>query len=176
MKCVRQFSRIASCAAIRLHYACCANWQTPLNWVFVSMGIFMCGIYPQFSSNGAYPVVALMLLLSANSAIEHCPAQSFWSSCIIIQRTWPIDWLAHLIDPLVWGWNAMDMGSLVPISHCSSCQMTDVNFKFLSDTVKSGTPWSQTTSLRNSPSYSLSSYHCHCRYRMYLQCQSVNND
>ena len=44
----------------------------------------------------------------------------------------------------------MDMSSSVPMSLCSSHQNVDVNLVSLSDTIDLGTPWSLTTSLRNS--------------------------
>ena len=115
--------------------------------------------YPWFSSNGVNPVVALMLLFSANSTIGHLSAQFFWSSLMIILRIWPIEQFAYSVVPSVCGWNAVDMSSLVPMSLCSSCLNMDMNLVSQSDTIDSGTPWSLTTSLRNSHATSFAVTH-----------------
>ena len=47
----------------------------------------------------------------------------------------------------------------MPMSLCSSCQNVDVNLVSQSDTIDSGTPWSLTTSLRNSQATSLAVIH-----------------
>ena len=53
----------------------------------------------------------------------------------------------------------MDMGSLVPMSLCSSHQNVDVNLVLQSDTIDLGTPWSLTSSLRNSHATSFAVTH-----------------
>ena len=126
---------IMSWAAIRSHFACNMNCLTPLNVVLNEVGIPSWGMYPWFSSNGVNPVVALTLLFSANSTIGHLSAQFFWSSLIIILRIWPIEWFARSVVPSIWGWNAVDMGSLVPMSLCSSHQNMDMNLVSWSNTI-----------------------------------------
>ena len=136
--CWTWFAIIASWAAIRSHFACNANCLTPLNVVSNVVSILIWGMYPWFSSNGENPVVVLTLLFSANSTIGHLSAQFFWSSLMIILRIWPIEWFARSVVPSIWGWNAVNMSSLVPISLCSSCQNVDVNLVSRSDTIDSG--------------------------------------
>ena len=148
--CWMQFTIIASWAAIRSYFACNTNCLTPLKVVSNEVSIPSWGMYPWFSSNGANPVVVLRLLFSANPTIGHLSAQFFWSLLMSILRIWPIEWFAHFVAPSIWGWNAVDMSSLVPISLCNSHQNVDVNLVSRSDTIDLGTPWSLTTSLRNS--------------------------
>ena len=87
-----------------------------------------------------------MLLLMVNSTIGHLPNQSFWSFDTTVHSIWAIDLLACFVAPSVWGWNAVDMRSLLPNSLCSSLQNMEVNLVSRSDTIDSGIPWSLMTS------------------------------
>ena len=64
----------------------------------------------------------------------------------MVRSIWAIDLLARSVAPSVWGWNTMDMRSLLPISLCSSFQNMEVNLVSWSDTMDSGIPWSLMTS------------------------------
>ena len=70
-----------------------------------------------------------------------------------------IEWVAHSVAPSIWGWNAVDMSSLVPMSLFSSHQNVDMNLVSQSDTIHSGTPLSLMTSLRNSHATSFAVTH-----------------
>ena len=87
-----------------------------------------------------------MLLFIANFTIRHLLNQSFWSLATTVCSIWAIDLLAHSVAPSVWGWNTVDMRSLLPISLCNSFQNMEVNSVSLSDTMDSGIPWSLMTS------------------------------
>ena len=83
-----------------------------------------------------------MLLLMANSTIRHLLDQSFWSFDTMVRSIWAIDLLAHSVAPSVWGWNTVDLRSLLPINICSSFQNMEVNLVSWLDTMDSGIPWS----------------------------------
>ena len=117
------------------------------------------GICPEHSSNGAYPVVALTLLLSANSEVGQHSSQSFWSLRMRVHNTCVIEQVALSVAPSVCGWNAVDIRSFVPNSRCSSFQNLEVNFVSRSDMMDLGTPWSRTISFRNSQATSLAVTH-----------------
>ena len=87
-----------------------------------------------------------MLLLIANSTIGHFLDQSFWLLATTIRSIWAIDLLAHSIAPSVWGWNVVDMRSLLPINLCNFFQNMEMNLVSLLDTIDSRIPWSLTTS------------------------------
>jgi hypothetical protein len=61
----------------------------------------ICGIYPLFSSNGAYPVDADTLELIANSTMSIISTQSFWSGHTAVLRICPIFLLARSVCPSV---------------------------------------------------------------------------
>ena len=105
----------------------CINWEVILN-------IWLCSL------KGVNSVIVLILLLRATSTIGHLSVQSFWSSLMTNLRTCPIKWFSHLVAPSICGWNAVDIRSFVFMSHCSSCQKIDMNFKSLSEIIESGTP------------------------------------
>ena len=89
-----------------------------------------------------------MLLLIANSTIRHLLDQSFWLFDTTVHSIWAIDLLALSVAPSVWGWNMVDMRSLLPINLCNSFQNMEVNLVSLLDTMDSGIPWSLMTSFR----------------------------
>src|SRR6201999_3394351 len=64
------------------------------------------GMYP-WNSNGASPVVALMLALIANSVMGKACTQSFWSGLMEARMICMIIRFALSVTPSVWGWNAV---------------------------------------------------------------------
>jgi len=95
---------MASWAIIKFHCACCVNCQTPVNLVSVPRRCPNCGIYPQFSLNGAYPVVELMLLLSATQRLGNVlPNLSGHCELELAALGQSNDWHTRLHHPFVDG-------------------------------------------------------------------------
>src|ERR1700742_2175663 len=101
----------------------CTTWLTAVNAKALTPGgvdskvsdtVFIIeGMYP-WNSNGASPMVALMLAFIANSVIGKAWTQSFWSGLMEARMICMIVQFARSITPSVWGWNAVDINNVNP--------------------------------------------------------------
>ena len=93
---------IASCASAKFDSACSAKSLMPLGTTLSCQTSWIIeGMYPPFSSNGAYLVVADTLAFIANSVMSTRSTQSNWSGRTSDQKIWPTVRFARSVWPSV---------------------------------------------------------------------------
>ena len=132
---------IVSCASTRF----CSAWSVKS---LIPLGItsfdhifwIMEGMYPPFSSKGAYWMVPNTLALMANLVRLTLSIQSLWLDHTTMWNIWPTLRFACSVWPSVWGWYEVDIRSLVCNILCNSCHHLDMNFESQSLTIELGSP------------------------------------